>query len=546
MREAKLRTVAGSVELYDVNALADALFIGMLSGYIYGRAHGYGSIRKAKKKQIRKVLLQEPSALLRDVVNLIARSDRDILHSLIGVEITDPMLEYFHPPEEALNFLANYTVQLAHVLDEDMTRQMTAWITDTIREGMSEREAIDYLAQKATKFSESRIQKIARTEATRAFNIGTLEETKDSEIVAGYKFVAVLDDRTTEICRARHGKFIPKSDHGLLISNTPPLHVNCRSILVPVTEYQELPKEIMPAQWEDPKLLPRQREYDIKVLSNLLSRSTLVRRAFELTVRDIVQTLKQMKIPWKSRYSEEEIGQIMRIIDPDNPRGYDLPILHTEIDYTGMYRYNLDPVTKQVKEEALYLHPRGYTLKTVYHETLHRQYISRYGGVWGETKEMEEGAVDYLATYILSRTHPGKVWTAGCVEPNAKLAVIAMRKSADEVAELLYKARRNNINVWSDERYKFLFEGMRLTESDCEVIANYVKRRKKQFNGVVRKFLRAIGGASQEQKELVKLASQRVFELATNPKELYNAVRAGAPGSWTVCNAVLYMVLHGM
>ncbi len=51
--------------------------------------------------------------------------------------------------------------------------------------------------------------------------------------IIGYEYVIVDDADTTDICQERDGRFFRVDDPGLG-ANTPPLHYNCRSMLVPV------------------------------------------------------------------------------------------------------------------------------------------------------------------------------------------------------------------------------------------------------------------------------------------------------------------------
>ena len=47
-----------------------------------------------------------------------------------------------------------------------------------------------------------------------------------------FKYLAVLDSRTSEICRDMDGKIFDVKD-AVQGENTPPLHPNCRSTIVP-------------------------------------------------------------------------------------------------------------------------------------------------------------------------------------------------------------------------------------------------------------------------------------------------------------------------
>ena len=78
-------------------------------------------------------------------------------------------------------------------------------------------------------------EKIATTETTAAMNKGSIDAGQTESRIGGYEFVAVMDNKTTEICRPRNGLILSKSDALLVAQNTPPLHYNCRSHLSALT-----------------------------------------------------------------------------------------------------------------------------------------------------------------------------------------------------------------------------------------------------------------------------------------------------------------------
>lgn len=67
--------------------------------------------------------------------------------------------------------------------------------------------------------------------------------------VKTYRFVATIDSRTSDICRSMHRKTFPMSEMRIGI-NAPPLHPNCRSVIVPVREV-ETPLTISFNEWID-------------------------------------------------------------------------------------------------------------------------------------------------------------------------------------------------------------------------------------------------------------------------------------------------------
>lgn len=80
-----------------------------------------------------------------------------------------------------------------------------------------------------------RLETILRTNATDVFNRGRLlEGSKVAEFLNGWEYSAILDERTTEVCRHLDGKVFRTADQAA-VTLRPPRHFNCRSLLVPVT-----------------------------------------------------------------------------------------------------------------------------------------------------------------------------------------------------------------------------------------------------------------------------------------------------------------------
>lgn len=78
---------------------------------------------------------------------------------------------------------------------------------------------------------------IARTAITHINARASYETYKQNEdITSGYKYLATLDQRTTDICIGLDGQFFPWGVDPVL----PPQHFNCRSTLVPVVDWKKI------------------------------------------------------------------------------------------------------------------------------------------------------------------------------------------------------------------------------------------------------------------------------------------------------------------
>lgn len=124
-------------------------------------------------------------------------------------EITSFMLEYKQPyPTEALE------TRLRLILSD--------WLP--------ERDAAGKLVNVA-----ARTHTIARTNVSDIYNrarwnVFNVFPLKD--YIVAFRYSAIMDGRTTELCRGLHGRLFTRETIGGFI---PPLHFNCRSILLPVT-----------------------------------------------------------------------------------------------------------------------------------------------------------------------------------------------------------------------------------------------------------------------------------------------------------------------
>ena len=75
--------------------------------------------------------------------------------------------------------------------------------------------------------------RLVRTEMSWVQNQATLDNYKDNKIEY-YQFMAFIDHRTSEVCKSRDGEIIAVKD-GRAGSSLPPLHPNCRSCIIPLT-----------------------------------------------------------------------------------------------------------------------------------------------------------------------------------------------------------------------------------------------------------------------------------------------------------------------
>lgn len=93
--------------------------------------------------------------------------------------------------------------------------------------------------EKKLSISYNNAVRLVRTEMNHISNAATLDAYKASGVVKQYKFLATLDNRTSDICREMDGKLFKLSEAETGV-NLPPLHPHCRSTTIPYFSDDEI------------------------------------------------------------------------------------------------------------------------------------------------------------------------------------------------------------------------------------------------------------------------------------------------------------------
>ena len=165
-------------------------------------------------------------------------------------------------PTKALDYFATRALIVKGLIDDDLTRLAKMELLEHLKGGRSNIETMGNLRALFEPWvgdpevieesglsgaSEDilkayRLETIVRTETTTALNQGRLAVADAAEdYIVGFEFSAILDERTTEVCTHADGLLIRK-DSAAAVKLSPPLHHQCRSLLIFVTT-DELPVE---------------------------------------------------------------------------------------------------------------------------------------------------------------------------------------------------------------------------------------------------------------------------------------------------------------
>lgn len=192
---------------------------------------------------------------IRRAVRRMARDSWEAGRAAIRREITgqvDMDAIAFEPPREAFDWLMAKVETVTGVLAEDLESTVRLAILESIKQGDTTQDAILRLREAlepwlgdptrvdpvraAELVTPSRLETIVRTNTTEAFNMGRLVELRRpqlDDVIEMVEYSAILDTRTTDICRYLSGRTFMKGDPDL-DRLLPPNHHNCRSLLVPV------------------------------------------------------------------------------------------------------------------------------------------------------------------------------------------------------------------------------------------------------------------------------------------------------------------------
>ena len=151
------------------------------------------------------------------------------LGQLIKTDFTLPL-----PNDKFLELLEQETFQYVGDWEYEMTKDARLAAQQAIRDGDPISSVIDFVGEDVRRQALISLERFARTKHTEVMNRARLAVYEESPVVDAYKYSAILDNRTTAICRGLHGKVFKKGEQPV-----PPLHFNCRSTLVPITIYQD-------------------------------------------------------------------------------------------------------------------------------------------------------------------------------------------------------------------------------------------------------------------------------------------------------------------
>lgn len=188
----------------------------------------------ARLKQLFKYLMQDASEL--------AKSSSENIKQFNVIDTTTGLTD-----EDIVKWIDENAEYLGDIEAQEIMKKIKGTLIDGIRSGAGIRDIVSMVEKAFTDLDivgiqqTSRIEMIVRTTISKAYNEVRAEQFKtiQSEIQA-YQFSAIMDSRTSDVCAALDGKIFKPQD---IDYYNPPLHPNCRSLLVPIFIDEEMPEK---------------------------------------------------------------------------------------------------------------------------------------------------------------------------------------------------------------------------------------------------------------------------------------------------------------
>lgn len=144
-------------------------------------------------------------------------------------------------PEEMVQILEADAFSIVGDYKNLFTKKVKATLLELMKEGAGEGKMFQVLRDVYPATTDNWLRTMIRTKTTEVYNRGRKSYYDNDplarQVIEAYEFSAILDDRTSEVCASLDGKIFLAGEFTNQI--VPPLHYNCRSVLVPVTKFED-------------------------------------------------------------------------------------------------------------------------------------------------------------------------------------------------------------------------------------------------------------------------------------------------------------------
>lgn len=191
------------------------------------------AIEKIKPERLNKLKLKN----LGKLQNILKASFRDAWRKHGNMAMAEIIKTEFRAPipsDEFLRVLEEESFQYVGDWEYEITKGARTAMQEAIRDGKPLSSVIDLMETEAKRSAIVSLERYSRTKNTEVMNNARMAMFDESRVVDRVQYKAILDNRTTNICAGLHDKIFEKGQEP-----RPPMHFNCRSVIVPITVFQE-------------------------------------------------------------------------------------------------------------------------------------------------------------------------------------------------------------------------------------------------------------------------------------------------------------------
>lgn len=163
-------------------------------------------------------------------------------------------IEYveFSAEVDPLEYLEQLNFRITADTRDEILKRLQVILADGIRNGLGEQAIVQQFDEALKDYDTSfvrevggeraaanRLSTIVRTHVSKAYNEGRRNYFEQAgQFIQAYQFSAILDGRETPRCHDLNGKIFRKAEAQRY---WPPIHFNCRSLMVPITTFEKQP-----------------------------------------------------------------------------------------------------------------------------------------------------------------------------------------------------------------------------------------------------------------------------------------------------------------
>jgi len=170
--------------------------------------------------------------------------------------------DYALDEEEAFDqVVKNSSLLAAQAINDDILKKVKLTLSNGISSGLSQSEIIGQLKEVfepyIVAYDGYKLDAVIRTNYATTYmqsKLAYFEPAKQDGTIYGYQYSAIMDSRTTDICAGLDGRIFKADNVGDI---EPPLHMQCRSTLIPILKDEIENKQIFGADdKENAKFFP--------------------------------------------------------------------------------------------------------------------------------------------------------------------------------------------------------------------------------------------------------------------------------------------------